>query len=218
MSRASSVLTAGPGMLAALMVLPAAAGAQARPARYLSPLERAIVAEHNRVRANPARYADYLEEQLQYFDGKLLRLPGRIAEQTKEGKKAMVEAIRYLRAAPRLPPLRPSRGMSLGARDHVRDQGPDGRTGHTGSDGTHPWDRVNRYGAWSGEVGENISYGPDTARDVVLQLIVDDGVKDRGHRKNIFHEGFQVMGVACGPHKEYRHMCVVTYAAGYAEK
>ncbi len=78
-------------------------------------------------------------------------------------------------------------------------------------------DRANRYGKWSGKIGENISYGRSDARDVVIQLIVDDGLTDRGHRGNIFDPQFRVVGVACGEHSKYRAMCVTTFAAGYDE-
>jgi len=62
--------------------------------------------------------------------------------------------------------------MSQAAKDHVSDQRPKGALGHTGSDGSQPWDRVSRYREWQRSVGENVSYGPDTAERVVTQLIM----------------------------------------------
>ncbi len=78
-------------------------------------------------------------------------------------------------------------------------------------------DRVSRYGKWSGKIGENISDGRSDAREVVVQLIVDDGIPSRGRRKNFFSPDFRVVGVACGPHSEYRAMCVTTFASGYED-
>ena len=87
--------------------------------------------------------------------------------------------------------------------------------GHTGTDGSQPWDRISRYGDWTGSSAENIAYGPSSGREVVLQLIVDDGVSNRGHRTNIFNPDFKAVGVGCGPHREFAVMCVITYANGY---
>ncbi|MCJ7785430.1 MAG: CAP domain-containing protein [Desulfobacterales bacterium] len=187
-------------------------------AKFLSPLENAVVHELNMARTAPKDYSSFLEQYKKYYDKKLLKLPGQTPILTNEGVGAVVEAIRFLRSVKPLPPLNPSKGMSSGARDHVTDQGPSGSTQHEGSDGSQPWDRVNRYGTWEKSIGENIAYGSDKARSIVMFLIIDDGVSSRGHRKNIFNPDFRVIGVACGHHATYRTVCVITFAGGYKEK
>lgn len=185
---------------------------------FLSYLEKEIVREHNLVRADPAAYAEFLEKLEPQFEGDLFKLADGRVLITGEGVSAVKEAIRFLHDVEPLGSVRVSRGMSLGARDLVDDQGSTGATGHIGSDGSHPWDRVSRYGKWEGSVAENVAYGPGEARDVMMQLIIDDGVKDRGHRMNIFDPAFRVVGVSCGEHARYEMMCVITYAHGYTER
>ena len=187
-------------------------------AKFLSPLENAVVYEINMARTAPRNYASFLEQFKKYYDGKLLKLPKKTPILTEEGVGAVVEAIRFLRSMKPTSPLNPSRGMSWGARDHVKDQGSSGSSQHKGSDGSQPWDRVNRYGTWEKSIAENISYGSDKARNMVIGLIVDDGVPSRGHRKNIFNPDFRVIGVACGRHSTYGTVCVINFAGGYKEK
>ena len=187
-------------------------------AKFLSSLENAVVHELNMARTAPKGYSSFLEQYKKYYDKKLLKLPGQTPILTNEGVGAVVEAIRFLRSVKPLPPLNPSKGMSSGARDHVTDQGSSGSTQHKGSDGSQPWDRVNRYGTWEKSIGENIAYGSDKARSIVMFLIIDDGVSSRGHRKNIFNPDFRVTGVACGHHATYRTVCVITFVGGYKEK
>ncbi|HYA94282.1 MAG TPA: CAP domain-containing protein [Thermodesulfobacteriota bacterium] len=185
---------------------------------YLSPLEKAIVHEINAARTNPKGYASFLEQWKRYYDGKLLRIPGERIIMTEEGATAVNEAINFIRSLSPVPRLSPSKGMSLGAKDHVKDQESSGSTQHKGSDRSQPWDRVNRYGTWERCIGENIAYGSDKARNIAMSLIIDDGVTSRGHRKNIFNPDFRVIGVACGHHATYRTVCVITFAGGYKEK
>jgi uncharacterized protein YkwD len=187
-------------------------------AKFLSPLENAVVYEINMARTAPKDYASLLEQHTNYYDKKLLRLPGETPILTKEGVVAAVEAIRFLNSVKSIYPLTPSKGMSLGARDHVADQGSSGSSQHKGSDGSQPWDRVNHYGTWEKSIGENIAFGSDKARNIVMGLIIDDGVSGRGHRINIFNPDFRVIGVACGRHATYRIVCVITFAGGYKEK
>ena len=60
-------------------------------------------------------------------------------------------------------------------------------------------------------VAENITYGPPSGVEVVRQLIVDDGVRSRGHRRTVFTAEYRHAGAACGPHKVYRVMCVIEF-------
>ena len=106
--------------------------------------------------------------------------------------------------------LRSGRGPRGGFQlvDRPDEQGRLGYEGHVSRDGASPGERVRRRGG-DIYVGESISYGFDDADDVVRQLIVDDGVPDRGHRRLLFTGDFRYAGVGCAEHRRLRHLCVV---------
>ena len=174
-------------------------------------LANAIIREMNLARQNPALYAGYVDELRAHFNGKMF-VRGRMRVITKEGVAAIDEAVRFLRSVQPLQPLTLSPGMCRGAADHCADQA-GGATGHG-----NPSGRMNRYGRWSVLWGENISYGKTSARDIVLTLIVNDGLPGRKHRKNIFNPTFNYAGAASGPHARYGTVCTTDFAGGYAER
>ncbi|MET0270745.1 MAG: CAP domain-containing protein [Sphingomonas sp.] len=178
-----------------------------------APDESAIIHEMNRARADPVGYARELEPLRRSFHGRIVREPGRPVDRiTNEGVSALDEAIAWLRRQRPRGPLDTNNRLALAARDHTRSQGPTGVLGHGGHDGSSPLQRIERRGLSPYMVGEVIAYGPETAREVVRELIIDDGVADRGHRDAIFEAEFTRAGAACGPHAAYGAMCVVEFA------
>lgn len=177
-------------------------------------VEQNLIAEHNRVRQEPQSYIPILEAYLASMNaqGDIPNGCGRNCTLvTNEGKPAVEEAIQFLRSQPAVGALTLSTGAAQAAKAHAEDQS-DGTIGHTGSDGSRPHERLVRFGVQNSGSGENIAYGPATAQQVMMSLIVDDGVSDRGHRTNIFSPDWTMAGAGCGPHKGYGSVCVIEYA------
>ena len=177
-------------------------------------IEQETIDELNFARTNPKQYASILEVQKQYYKGNTLSLPNEIPLITNEGVAALDEAIDFLNSTSALSSLEVSDCLCLSARDHVYDTGPLGIVEHNGSDGSTPYSRANRYVSPKlYGVGENISYGCNTARGIIIQLIVDDGVPSRGHRENIFDESYKSLGAGFGGHSIYKNMCVIVFSS-----
>ena len=185
---------------------------------YLAAIEKDIILEMNKVRSNPRRYAElYIKPRLNFFNGRNYSVPGQIPMVTQEGASAVNESVNVLSRARSVDLLLPELGLSLAAKALVSDQSRTGQTGHTGSDRSTTETRMRRYGVFGGSwtFGENIAYGSTSARDIVCDLLIDDGVPSRGHRENIMSGSFRQTGVAYGTHPRYRTMSVITYANGY---
>lgn len=184
----------------------------------LTAREKELIQEINQLRADPAKYAIYLEQSKKYYKGKDYKPPGETQSLTTiEGVSAVDEAIKALRATKPLPPYSMSTGMCRAAKDHVKDIGKTGNTGHKGTDGSTTESRVNRYGRFSNGIGENIIYESANVRDAVMGWLVDDGVPNRGHRRNLLSPTYRYLGAAVGEQSEYGSMCVLTFAGEYVE-
>jgi uncharacterized protein YkwD len=190
----------------------------ARNADYLTPVEKDVILEMNKVRTNPFKYMElYIRPRLKHYNDKYYSVPGQITIITAEGAAAVNNCIRALSRAPSVGILNPEKGLALAAKDHASDQGRSGQTGHIGGDKSTPEVRMKRYGGFTGlwSWGENIAYGEASGRDIVCGLLVDDGVPSRDHRANILKAAFTQTGTGYGAHKQYRTSCVIEYANGY---
>jgi uncharacterized protein YkwD len=200
-------------------------GSPAQPAATTSlsdygRIEGEVIDALNRARTSPASVATDLDALTRYFSGKLLQRPGQqIAVQTAEGVAAVREAASAARSQAPVSAVALSSVLSRAARDQAVDQARTGATGHVSADGSTVDIRVKRYGTWSRSLSENIEYSSfSRGAEVIENLLVDDGVPDRGHRKNIYDPTARVVGVACGPHPKYGSMCVIVQAGGFTPK
>ncbi len=170
--------------------------------------QKRMTDEVNLARSSPEAYANIIEQYYRTLgNGRLHRREGRTVRMT-EGRSAVNEAITFLRSSTPLPPLHLNSCLSQSAQDHVNGTGASGQTGHRGRDGSDPSERATRRLGYRAHCGENISYGRDSAREHVIALIVDDGVKSRGHRLNMFSDRYRSIGIGVGSHARYRNMTV----------
>ena len=180
-------------------------------------IEEDIFNAHNEFRNNPFNYIIKLKEITNYFNDKIYHHPNEDPITTYEGTEAIDEAIQFLKSLKPLPPLKYSEEISKACRDHIDDIGPKGLTTHEGSDGSNITDRIEKYCEWDGMVAENLDFGFRIGENVVMNMIIDDGVKERIQRKNIFNKEFKYIGIGVGPHKIYGICVVVGYAKNVRE-
>ena len=186
-----------------------------------SPIVKDILIELNRVRRNPKKYAEEeIKPRLKYFDGKFYKAPGQTPILTNEGASAVQECIDVLMKTKPIELLELEKGLCSAAQWLADDQAKTGKTGHYGSDGSSPFERMNRYGKVLITAGENCAYGPKTGREIVAQLLIDDGVADRGHRIDILKSEFKKVGIGYNNevNAPYGAVSVMDFAGDYVSK
>ncbi|RDV06197.1 CAP domain-containing protein [Sphingorhabdus pulchriflava] len=186
-------------------------GLTAMPSSARNGDEADVLAEINFLRSNPTAYARELDDLGQRFEGNVLLGEGDWPDfTTYEGPRAVAEASRELRKRRSITTLGHSELLARAAADHVKAQGASGETGHY-SNGKGPGQRVKAHGG-DIYVGEAIVYNYSSPQNAVQQLVVDDGVPDRGHRKQLLSGEYRYAGVACGRHARWLNMCVIVLA------
>ncbi|HKK62974.1 MAG TPA: CAP domain-containing protein [Bacteroidales bacterium] len=170
-------------------------------------------------KANTAKDFEYYsdEEKKVVFFMNLARLDGPLFAETildayVENKQ--VENNAYLRSLYRdlkktkgLGLLYPEEDLTSIAQGHANYSERTGHVGHKNFNKRFEPLMGNPYS----NVGENCSYGYPNAVDIVVTLLIDDGVKNLGHRKNTLKPGFNSVGVAIRGHKQFRYNCVIDF-------
>ena len=176
-----------------------------------------IFIEHNKIRTDPKSYISKLQTWLPKFRENTLYLLNENPLRTFEGKQAVEDAIHFLSTQSAVPELTYSEELSKAAMDHVNDIGENGLTTHEGSNGNSVSDRIEQYTEWDGSCAENIDFGFTEAENIIMNILVDDGIKERYQRANLFSTVFKFVGIGMGKHRDLNVSTVFVYAKGLRE-
>ena len=167
--------------------------------------------EQNRVRSNPESYIEKLERATKFFKDKIFRHPAELPIETYEGVQGVYDAIEFLKNQNPVEPLQYCPELTQACKDHAKDIGSKGLSSHEGSDGNGLCERVEKYVEWDGAIAENLDFCYKFAENIVMNLIIDDGSKEKHQRSNLFNPEFVYGGVACDVHKTFKICTVCNY-------
>jgi len=172
-----------------------------------------LVDEINDLRRNPKQYAQKLNKYLNYFDGKILRVPGREKEiNTEEGAKAFTEAIDFLSKLSPLKPYTPSKGLCRVGIDFLKQIASLTPEASRTSDSEKI---VDKYGDYSGDLARATDFGGEIPEYVVVTVLVSDGDPKRAQREALVSSEFTKVGVAFGKHNTFEHDTVIFTSANF---
>ncbi|MCX6248395.1 MAG: hypothetical protein NTW10_11745 [Bacteroidetes bacterium] len=185
----------------------------ARNCSYMKPAEREMIAEINLVRSDPPGYAKYLSYyyemaklNLEHYGkgkksyslsityekvngvGHKKKVDTVWTNEYQEEVHAIESLLKDLYSTPPLSILQPDNGIYEAARKHGLDQDRHNWSlGHMGSDGSWPWERIMKYSPRMVAGNENLAgrFPEPTAREIVIQLLIDAGIPEYGHRYNM---------------------------------
>ena len=186
-------------------------------------LHRQVVAEINAARTRPREYIDGLVAyRAPIRDGYAFKtVQGQYGHYTarvrlKEGVGGVDNAIAFLQRQQPVDRIAGDPRLLDAARRLAEDQARTGVWGHTTAVGRDLDARIAQDGTRQIANAETIMYGKSTARDIVMHLIIDDGVRDRGHRDVIFDASLTLVGTACRPHPKWM-ICVSEYSSNESD-
>jgi uncharacterized protein YkwD len=185
----------------------------AENANYMKPSEKEMIREINLLRSNPPGYIQYIDEYLALtkdmppadrstqrkytltfnytlINGEeVLESIDTIWFDEKLNKQEAIASLRKeLKSTKPLRILKPDKGIYEAVKYYAKDQDANNWTlAHVGSDGSWPWDRIKRFSPDMSEGNENIAsrYPEPTERQIIILLLIDEGVPGYGHRFNL---------------------------------
>jgi uncharacterized protein YkwD len=172
-------------------------------ASYLTPAEQDVIYFTNLARMNGRLFADtYLADYLK-------------ANPEVDAKSTYVKSlIETLRKQPKLPPLAAHEGLSTSAQTHADAMGKSGKVGHQSPTGKNYNERIrDQLKNKTVLIAENCSYGITKPVDIVIDLLIDEGIATLGHRKNMLTPSLVNIGIGIASHKVYGTNCVMDFCA-----
>ncbi|MDB5020928.1 MAG: Allergen family protein [Pedobacter sp.] len=119
-----------------------------------------------------------------------------------------------LKRAKNLGLLYPDETLTYVSNQHGSDMNKHNMIGHVSSDGRTMVNRIEKYYKNRG-MAENLAFGFAGGLDIVSMLLLDTGIPDVGHRKNILNTtiGLNLVGVSIQAHPHYKYSATIDFVA-----
>jgi uncharacterized protein YkwD len=169
-----------------------------------------LLNEHNRLRANPKEYIPILKKYLDSVDdnnfvsfscGKKYKL--------YEGPQVINEAITYIQNLPPKKTLTFDASISKAAQNWADTLCKDTNQIKLNSLS----ERLDRFLEWDFSCAENVDFDSSHPRDVLVNLLIDDGIPSRCHRENLFREDMNYIGIGLSNHPQLGKCVVINYVS-----
>ena len=172
----------------------------AREINDISDFEKDIILYHNLVRLYPKKYLklEILNWREDIYPKDTLKFDF-IWDETNLNSNYYKSLIKTLKKQKKLSKLEFDRQLYKDALCLAKEQSKNGKVGHKRY-------RCNKVNYW-----ENCDYGSYNGRDVVNSLLIDEGVKDLGHRNTILNPNISIIGGAVTSHPKYETVIVIDY-------
>lgn len=167
----------------------------AKDVSYFTEEEKAVVFYCNLVRIDPLLFKNTFMKH--YIDS------------TGISERYVKSLLKTLENLPRMPVLYPSASLYSIAKTHATNYGKQGKTGH--GDFNKRFEKY--FTNCECEVAENCYYGVTNAFNMVMELLIDEGVSSLSHRKNMLAPDYRTIGVSISPHKLYEKNCVMDFSS-----
>ena len=183
-------------------------------------IQTTLYKELNKLRQDPKSYIPLIKAQMQKIkkNNVIKKKDSNLQIQTLEGKAAYNEAILFLEKQEPVNPLTKEIKLSYAAQDLAKDIGERGIVSHQDKDGSYVSERIEKYCEWDYCANEVIEVSSRNVKDILISLLVDDGVRDRPDRRALFQNIYNYVGISCGPHTEYEIVTVLVFAGGIRPK
>jgi uncharacterized protein YkwD len=106
----------------------------------------------------------------------------------------MLQLVNQQRSAAGLAPVTLNSQLTAAAQRHSQDMADHNFIAHNGSDGSSPFDRIQREGYRFSFAGENVAAGQSTPDDAMSSWMNETPPND-GHRQNILSPNYREIGI-----------------------
>ena len=172
-------------------------------------IEIQLLKEHNKIRNSPSIYISLLKETKKLFrKNNVLHFYNEMPFKTYEGIETIDEAINFLSKQKPLKNFILSSELIKSCRDIANELGKNGIVNHS----KNLPQNIEKYCEWGGMLCENLDFGTKQAQNIMIKLLLCDGIKQRYQRMNIFKPELKYIGISQNTHIKYGVCTVIHYA------